>query len=187
MREAQDFRAGNSLKIEKDLFIILKATYNKGARGASSMKLKLKNLESGAMNEIVFRADDKLEDIVLDHIKMQYLYSNGDSYTFMDTENYEQIDLQAELLGDALNYLKEQMIIDVVMYGDKPTGVEMPNTVEMTIAYTEPAVRGNTGGKVLKTAKLDTGFEIQVPMYCIIGENIKVDTRTGEFISRAKE
>jgi elongation factor P len=185
MKEAQEFRAGNTMKIGNDLFLILKATYNKGARGASSMKLKTRNLESGAVTETVYRADDKLEDVVLDHRKMQYLYGANDSYTFMDQENYDQIDLSAELLGDALNYLKEQMVIDVVMFGEKPVGVELPVSVDLEITYTEPAVRGDTGGKVLKPAKVETGYEIQVPLYCNIGEKIRIDTRTGEFVSRA--
>ena len=185
MKEAMEFRSGNTLKVGKDLFIVLKATYNKGARGASSMKLKIKNLESGSSTEIVYRADDKLEDIVLDHRKMQYLYGSDSLHTFMDQENFEQIDLQAELLGDALNFLQEQMVIDVIMYGEKPVGVELPTSVDMEITYTEPAVRGDTGGKVYKSAKLETGYEIQVPLYCNIGEKIRIDTRTGEFVSRA--
>jgi elongation factor P len=186
MKEAEEFRAGNTLKIGNDLFIVLKATYNKGARGASSMKLKMKNLETGNSAETVYRADDKLDDVVLDHRKMQYLYGSDGSHTFMDQENYEQIDLNAELLGDALNFLKEQMVIYVIMHGEKPVGVELPTSVDMEITYTEPAVRGDTGGKVYKSATIETGYEIQVPLYCNIGEKIRIDTRTGEFVSRAQ-
>jgi elongation factor P len=186
MKEAQEFRAGNTLKVGKDLLIVLKGTYNKGARGASSMKLKVKNLETGSIYETVYRADDKLDDVILDRRKMQYLYGSGDVHTFMDQENYEQIDLQAELLGDTLHFLKEQMIIDVIMYGEKPVGVELPINVELAIKYTEPAVRGDTGGKVLKAAKLETGYEIQVPLYCNIGEMIRIDTRTEEFVGRVQ-
>jgi elongation factor P len=116
---------------------------------------------------------------------MQYLYSANDQYTFMDQETFEQIDLNKEDLGDALNYLKEQMIIEVVRHEGKAVGVESPTSVELKIDYTEPAVKGDTSGKVLKTAKLETGFEIQVPLYCVPGEKIRIDTRTGEFISRA--
>ena len=184
MREAQEFRAGNTLKVGNDLLIVLKGTYNKGARGASSMALKVKNLETGRIFETVYRADDKLQEVVLDHRKMQYLYGSGDVHTFMDQENYEQIDLQAELLGDTLHFLKEQMIIDVIMFGEKPVGVELPINVELAIKYTEPAVRGDTGGKVLKPATLETGYEIQVPLYCVIGELIRIDTRTDEFVGR---
>ena len=102
----------------------------------------------------------------------------------MDQENFEQIDLNKDDLGDALNYLKEQMSIMVVMHGLKAVGVELPINIELKIAYTEPAVKGDTSGKVLKTAKLETGFEVQVPLYCKEGEVIKIDTRTGEFVAR---
>ncbi|MCU0608246.1 MAG: elongation factor P [Chitinispirillaceae bacterium] len=185
MKKAEEFRAGNAIKIGNDLFIVLKATYNKGARNASSMKLKMKNLETGNSSETVYRADDKLENVMLDHRKMQYLYGTNGSYTVMDQENFEQIDLNADLLGDAVNFLLEQMVIDVVMFGEKPVGVELPVNVDMTITYTEPAVQGNTGGKVLKEATVETGFKVQVPLYCNIGDRIRLDSRTGEFVSRA--
>lgn len=185
MKEAQDLRAGNCVKINNNLFIILKAIYNKGARGASSVKMKLKNLATGSASESVYRASDKFEDIVLERRQMQYLYSNGGFYTFMDQETYEQMDLTADDLGDALNYLKEQMVIDVIVHDTKAVGVELPINVEAEITYTEPAVKGDTSGKVLKPAKIETGYEIQVPLYCNIGDKIKIDTRTNEFVSRA--
>ncbi len=185
MKEAQDLRAGNCVKINNNLFIILKAIYNKGARGASSVKMKLKNLATGSASESVYRASDKFEDVVLERRQMQYLYSNGGFYTLMDQETYEQMDLTAEDLGDALNYLKEQMVIDVIVHDTKAVGVELPINIEAEITYTEPAVKGDTSGKVLKPAKIETGYEIQVPLYCNIGDRIKIDTRTNEFVSRA--
>ncbi len=185
MKEAQDLRAGNCVKINNNLFIILKALYNKGARGASSVKMKMKNLATGSTSESVYRASDKFEDIVLEHKQMQYLYGNDGFYTFMDQETYEQMDLTNEDLGDALNYLKEQMVIDVIVHDLKAVGVELPINVEAEIIYTEPAVKGDTSGKVYKTAKIETGYEIQVPLYCSIGDKIKIDTRTNEFVSRA--
>lgn len=186
MKEAQEFRAGNTLRSNGNLFIVLKATYNKGSRNASSMKLKLKNLETGSTNELVYRANDKLDDVVLNHFKMQYLYASGDVHTFMDVETFEQIELQAELLADNLNFLKEQMVIDVIMHGEVPVGIELPMYVELTVAYTEPTVRGDSSGKALKDAKLETGYEMQVPLYCEIGQLIKIDTRNGEFVSRVQ-
>lgn len=185
MKEAQDLRAGNCVKINNNLFIILKALYNKGARGASSVKMKMKNLATGSMSESVYRASDKFEDIVLEHKQMQYLYGNDGFYTFMDQETYEQMDLTDDDLGDALNYLKEQMVIDVIVHDLKAVGVELPINVEAEIIYTEPAVKGDTSGKVYKGAKIETGYEIQVPLYCNIGDKIKIDTRTNEFVSRA--
>ncbi|MDR2693179.1 MAG: elongation factor P [Chitinispirillales bacterium] len=185
MKEAQELRAGNCVKIGNDLHIILKYIYTKGARGASSCKMKMKNLSTGGVSETVYRASDKFDLVVLERKKMQYLYPDGDMYTFMDQENYEQMYLNRDDLGDAVNYLQEQMIIDVIVHGEKAVGVELPKQVDLEITYTEPAVKGDTGGKVLKTAKVDTGIEVQVPLYCNIGDKIKVDTDTGEFVSRS--
>jgi len=184
MKEAQDLRAGNTIKVGEDLFLVVKAVYNKGARSASSVRLKIKNLETNSISETVYRASDKFNDIVLERRQMQFLYGQNDSYTFMDDQNYEQIDLNKDDLGDALFYLKEQMTISIVMYEGKAVGVEMPINVEAKIDYTEPAVKGDTSGKVYKTAKLETGYEIQVPLYCNIGDMIRIDTRTNEFVTR---
>lgn len=185
MKEAQDLRAGNCVKVNNTLFIVLKALYNKGARGASSVKMKLKNLSTGSSSETVYRATDKFEDIVLERRQMQFLYGDGEFYTFMDEQSYEQMVLTKEDLGDALNYLKEEMVIDVIVHDIKAVGVELPINVESTITYTEPAVKGDTSGKVYKPAKIETGFELQVPLYCNIGDKIRIDTRTNEFVSRA--
>ena len=184
MKEAQDLRAGNTIKVGEDLFLVVKAVYNKGARSASSVRLKIKNLETNSISETVYRASDKFNDIVLERRQMQFLYGQNDSYTFMDDQNYEQIDLNKDDLGDALFYLKEQMTISIVMYEGKAVGVEMPINVEAKIDYTEPAVKGDTSGKVYKTAKLETGYELQVPLYCNIGDMIRIDTRTNEFVTR---
>jgi len=185
VRDAQDLRVGNTVRVGQDLFLVQKFSYNKGARNASMVKMKLKNLATGGVNEAVVKANEKYDDVVLDHRKMQYLYGNDGVYTFMDNENYEQMELSTEDLGDALHYLVEQMTIEVVLFQGRAVGVELPINVEMPITYTEPAVKGDTSGKVFKAAKLETGFEIQVPLYCVIGEKIKIDTRTDEFIARA--
>ena len=185
MREAQDLRAGNTVKVGDDLFLVMRALYNKGARGASSVKMKLKNLSTNATNETVYRADDKFNDIILERRAMQFLYESGGSYTFMDQNNFEQIDLYKEDLGDALNYLIEQMVIQVIMHEGKAVGIELPINVDLRITYTEPAIKGDTSGKVLKAAKTETGYEVQVPLYCREGETIRIDTRTGEFVARA--
>lgn len=185
MKEAQDLRAGNTVKMNNDLYIVMKALYNKGARGASSVKMKMKNLSTGSVSETVYRASDKFEDVVLERKTMQFLYETNGFYTFMDSETYEQMDLSKDDLGDALNYLKEQMEIELIVHGAKAVGVELPINVDAEITYTEPAIKGDTSGKVYKPAKIDTGFEVQVPLYCVIGDRIRIDTRTGEFVSRA--
>lgn len=185
MKEAQDLRQGNTVKINNELYIVMRAIYNKGARGASTVKMKLKNLSTGSMSETVYRASDKFEDVILERKNMQFLYENNGFYTFMDQETFEQMDLNKDDLGDALNYLREEMTVGIIVYGTKPVGVELPPQVEAVIEYTEPAVKGDTSGKVLKAAKIDTGYEVQVPLYCNIGDRIRIDTATNEFISRA--
>ncbi len=185
MKEAQDLRQGNCVKIGNDLFIISKYVYTKGARGASSCKMKMKNLSTGSVSETVYRASDKFEQVVLERKKMQFLYETNGFYTVMDEETFEQMDLSKDDLGDALNYLQEQMTIDVIVYGEKAVGVELPAQIDAEITYTEPAVKGDTGGKVLKAATINTGFEVQVPLYCNIGDKIKINTETNEFVGRA--
>jgi len=186
MKEAQDFRVGNMFKVGKDLFIITRAEYQKGNRAASSMKLKIKNLDTGSVSENVYKANDKLDDVKLDRKKMQFLFNNDEMYTFMDQENYEQTELSREYLGDNVMYLQNEMVIDVLFWGEKPISVELPASVDLEIVYTEPAVQGNTSGRVLKAAKLITGLETQVPLFCNEGEIVKIDTRTGEYLERTK-
>lgn len=185
MKEAQDLRQGNTVKVNNELYIIMKFVYSKGARGASSVKMKLKNLATGSVSESVYRATDKFDDVVLERKAMQFLYETNGFYTFMDQETFEQMDLNKDDLGDALNYLREEMVINIIVYGTKPVGVELPAQVDATIEYTEPAVKGDTSGKVLKTAKLDTGYEVQVPLYCVIGDRIRINTANDEFVARA--
>ncbi|MBU4485762.1 MAG: elongation factor P [Candidatus Delongbacteria bacterium] len=184
MKEASEFRAGNIFKVGNDLLLITKAEYNKGARSASSMKLKTKNLATGSVAETVYRATDKLDDIRLDRRKMQFSYKSGDAFVFMDEKTYEQLELSEEYLGDNVFYLKEQNVIDVLLYNEKPISVELPPMVELTIEYTEPAVQGNTGGKVLKEAKMETGLITNVPIFCHDGDIVKIDTKTGEYLGR---
>lgn len=184
MKEASDFRAGNIFKVGEELLLVTKAEYNKGARSASTMKLKTKNLNTGSVSETVYRATDKLDDIRLDRRKMQFSYRNGDAFVFMDQETYEQLELTEEYLGDNALYLKEEEIIDILLYNEKPVTIELPQQVELKIEYTEPAVQGNTGGKVLKEAKMETGLITQVPLFCHIGDVVKIDTRNGEYVGR---
>lgn len=184
MKEASEFRAGNIIKSGNDLLLVLKAEYNKGARSASTMKLKTRNLTVGSMAETVYRATDKLDEVRLDRRKMQFSYKNGDMYVFMDEATYEQLELSEEYLGDNVNYLKEENVIDVLLYNEKPISVELPPMVELKISYTEPAVQGNTGGKVLKDAKMETGLLTQVPLFCHEGDVVKIDTKTGEYLGR---
>ncbi|OGA39175.1 MAG: elongation factor P [Betaproteobacteria bacterium RIFCSPLOWO2_12_FULL_62_13] len=185
MKTAQEIRVGNVIMVGKDPLVVQKAEYNKSGRNASVVKMKLKNLLSGSASETVYRADEKFEVVLLERKEVTYSYFSDPSYVFMDSE-YNQYEVDKEYMGDALNYLEEGMDCEVVIYNGRPISVELPQTVVREIAYTEPAVRGDTSGKVLKPAKLKTGFEVQVPLFCSTGDRIEVDSRSGEYRSRTK-
>lgn len=185
MKTAQELRAGNVIMVGKDPLVVLKAEFNKSGRNASVMKMKLRNILSGSTTETVYRADEKFDMVQLERKDVTFSYYADPSYVFMD-EEFNQYEVDKENLGDALNYLEDGMQVGVVIYNGKPISVEMPQTVVREISYTEPAVRGDTSGKVLKPAKLSTGFEVQVPLFCATGDKIEVDTRTGEYKSRMK-
>ena len=185
MRQAQELRAGNVIMVGKDPMVVQRAEYNKGGRNSAVMKMKLKNLLTGGVSEVVYKADEKLENMVLDRRELTYSYFAEPSYVFMDAE-YNQYEVDKENMGEALNYLEEGLPCQVVFYDDRAISVELPNTVVREITYTEPAVRGDTSGKVLKPAKIATGFEVRVPLFCAIGDMIEIDTRTGEYLSRIK-
>ena len=186
MKTAQELRVGNVFMVGKDPMVVVKAEYSKGGRGASTVKMKMKNLLTNASTETVFRADDKFEDLVLERKEVNYSYFADPHYVWMD-EEYNQYEVDAENMGDALNYIEDGMPCEVVFYNDRAISVELPNTVIREVVYTEPAVKGDTSsGKVMKSAKLTTGFEIQVPLFVEIGDKIEIDTRTGEYRSRSK-
>ena len=185
MKIAQELRVGNVFMIGGDPMVVQKAEYNKSGRNAAVVKMKYKNLLTDAPGESVFKADDKFEVVVLDRRECTYSYFAGPMYVFMDAD-YNQYEVEKDSMGDSLNYLEDGMNVEVVFYNDKAISVEMPTTLVREIVYTEPAVKGDTSsGKVLKGAKINTGFELQVPLFCNIGDKIEIDTRTGEYRSRA--
>lgn len=185
MKIAQELRVGNVFMIGSDPMVVQKAEYNKSGRNAAVVKMKYKNLLTDAPGESVFKADDKFEVVVLERRECTYSYFADPMYVFMDTE-YNQYEVEKDSMGDSLNYLEDGMNVEVVFYNDKAISVEMPTTLVREIVYTEPAVKGDTSsGKVLKGAKINTGFELQVPLFCNIGDKIEIDTRTGEYRSRA--
>ena len=185
MKIAQEIRAGNVIMVGKDPLVVQKAEFSKSGRNASVVKMKLKNLLTGAGTESVYRADEKFDMVVLERKQVSYSYFAEPSYVFMDGE-FNQYEVDQENMGDALNYLEEGMACELVLYNGAPISVEIPQTLVREIIYTEPAVRGDTSGKVLKPAKLKTGYEIQVPLFCSTGDKIEIDSRTGEYRSRTK-
>jgi elongation factor P len=185
MKIAQELRAGNVVMIGKDPMVVQKAEFSKSGRNSSVVKMKLKNLLNGSGTESVYRADDKFETVNLDRKECTYSYFADPLYVFMDGD-YNQYEIEADNLGDALNYLDDGMPLEVVFYEGKAISVEMPTTVVREVEYTEPAVRGDTSGKVMKPARIKpTGFELPVAAFVEIGDMIEIDTRTNEFKRRA--
>jgi elongation factor P len=183
MKTAQELRVGNVVVVDGQAQVVQRAEYNKSGRNAAVVKLKFKNLLTASGSESVYKADEKFDVVVLDRKECTYSYFADPMYVFMDTE-YNQYEVEAESMGDALHYLEEGMAVEVVFYDDRAISVDMPTSVVREIIYTEPAVRGDTSGKVMKPAKINTGFELPVPLFCDIGDKIEIDTRTGEYRSR---
>ncbi len=185
MKTAQELRSGNVIMVGSDPLVVQKTEYNKSGRNAAVVKMKLKNLLTGAPSESVYKADDKFEMVQLDRKEVTYSYFADPMYVFMDAE-YEQFEVEAENMTDALKYLEDGLVCEVVFYNGKAISVELPTSVVREVTYTEPAVKGDTSGKVMKPARISTGFELPVPAFVEIGDKIEIDTRTDEYRNRVK-
>lgn len=185
MKTAQELRVGNVIMVGTDPLVVQKAEYNKSGRNSAVVKMKLKSLLTGAPSESVYKADDKFEVVQLDRKEVTYSYFADPMYVFMDAD-YEQFEVEAENMTDALKYLEDGLACEVVFYNGKAISVELPNSVVREVIYTEPAVKGDTSGKVMKPAKISTGFELPVPAFVEIGDKIEIDTRTDEYRNRVK-
>jgi elongation factor P len=185
MKTAMELRVGNVIMIGNDPLVVQKAEYNKSGRNSAVVKMKFKNLLTEAPSETVYKADDKFEVVVLEKKDVTYSYFADPMYVFMD-EEYNQFEVEAENMTDALNFLEDGMKCEVVFYNGKAISVDLPNSVVREITYTEPAVKGDTSGKVMKPARISTGFELPVPLFCATGDKIEIDTRTLEYKNRVK-
>ena len=185
MKTAQELRSGNVIMVGNDPLVVQKAEYNKSGRNAAVVKMKLKNLLTGAPSEAVYKADDKFEVVTLERKEVTYSYFADPMYVFMDAD-YEQYEVEAENMTDALKYLEDGLQCEVVFYNGKAISVDLPTTVVREVTYTEPAVKGDTSGNVMKPAKIATGFELPVPAFVEIGDKIEIDTRTDEYRNRVK-
>ena len=185
MKTAQELRAGNVFMVGRDPMVVQKTEFSKSGRNASVVKMKMKNLLTGASSEAVYRADDKFDVIVLERKGCTYSYFSDPMYVFMDSE-FNQYEVEADNLGDVLNFIVDGMedVCQVTFYAGKAISVELPTSLVREVTYTEPAVKGDTSGKVLKPAKLATGFEISVPLFVETGDKIEIDTRTHEYRKR---
>lgn len=183
MKTAQDVRVGNVIMLNGVPLIVQRAEYNKSGRNSSVVRFKFKNLLTGSLSEAVHKADERFEIVILEKKECTYSYFGDPMYVFMD-EGYNQYEIEADSMGDALNYLEDGMKVELVFYDDSPISVELPTSIVREIIYTEPAVRGDTSGKVMKPARLASEYSISVPMFCAIGDKIEIDTRTNEYRSR---
>ncbi len=180
-----DLKNGMSLDLPDGLMTVVEFQHVKPGKGGAFVRTRLKNLRTGAVVDKTFRADEKVPQAVIDKREMQFLYREGDEYVFMDNETYEQMQVAPSALGDAVSYLKEGDTAVLPLYGDEVIAVELPASVELAVVETEPGVQGDRVSGARKPATLETGLVVQVPLFVEVGERIKVDTRSGEYLTRA--
>lgn len=185
MISATQMRPGMVIKFNNDLFSVFSVNHRTPGNLRGFVQAKMRNLRSGTMIEHRFSSEDRVERAVLDEQEMEYLYDDGEYFYFMNTENYEQMHLTKDLLGDTVNYLIPQLHVEVVFFEGKPISVEMPPTVDMTVVETEPGLKGATVSNVTKPAKTETGLVVQVPPFISEGEKIRVSTTEGTYLERA--
>lgn len=186
MIATSDFRRGAKIVYKGDPCEIVDFQHVKMGRGGAIVRTKLKSLITGSVLEDTFRSGEKFESPHLEEKKMQYLYEQDDFYFFMDTETYEQVSLDEEHISDAKKYLKENTVVSILYYRERPIAVELPTFVELAVKETEPGFRGDTAASGSKPAVLETGAAVKVPFHINEGDVIRVDTRTGEYIERVK-
>lgn len=185
MVSAGDFRNGVTFEMDGDVYSIIEFQHVKPGKGAAFVRTKIRNVITGSVTEKTFNPNDKYPSAFIERRDMEYLYSDGDLYYFMDNETYEQTPINKNVLGDSFKFVKENMECKVLSYKGNVFGVEPPNFVELEVVKTEPGVKGDTATNVTKPATVETGAEIKVPMFINEGEKIRVDTRTGEYMERA--
>jgi elongation factor P len=185
MISATQLRPGMVVKFNNDLYSVFSMTHRTPGNLRGFVQAKMRNLRSGTMIEHRFSSEDKVEKAMLEQHEMEYLYDDGEYYYFMNTENFEQMHLTKDILGDAVNYLVSQLKVDVEFYEGKPMSVELPPTVDMTVVETEPGLKGATVSNVTKPAKMETGLVVQVPAFITEGEKIRVNTSEGTYQERA--
>lgn len=184
MISTNDFRPGVVIALEGELYAVLASQHVKRGRGSAYVRAKIRNLKSGAIIERTFNAGERVPQAYLERRDAEYLYHHDGQYVFMDRETYEQITLDAALLGEAVNFLKDNTVVTVVYYEQRPIAVELPNTVDLRVVETAPAFRGDTATGGAKPATLETGVVVQVPLFVEVGDVVRVDTRSGEYVER---
>ncbi|ALC84990.1 elongation factor P [Bacillus sp. FJAT-22090] len=185
MISVNDFKTGLTIVVDGVLYRVLDFQHVKPGKGAAFVRSKLRNLRNGSVNEKTFRAGEKVEKAQIDNRKMQYLYASGDQHIFMDTDSYEQLELNETQIEYELKYLRENMEIHVIQYQGETLGVELPKSVELEVTETEPGIKGDTSGGGSKTATLETGLVVTVPLFINVGDRLIINTDEGSYVSRA--
>ena len=178
-------KKGMLIKVGADLFRVLELQHVTPGNLRGFVRVKLRNIRSGTLSDQKLRSEDTVERAVLDEREMQYLYKDGESFHFMDTTTFEQLHIDAEALGDNVNYLIPDALIKVEFYGSEPVGIELPPTVDLAVNDTAPGIKGATASAQVKPARLETGLVVQVPPFVNTGDKVRVNTETGEYLSRA--
>ncbi|WP_010579700.1 elongation factor P [Liquorilactobacillus vini] len=185
MISVNEFKNGLTIEVNDELWRVVEFQHVKPGKGSAFVRSKLKNLRTGAVQEKTFRAGEKVEQAQIDNRKMQYLYADGTNYVFMDTTTYEQLELPQERIKDELNYLKENMVVNIIMHENETLGIDLPNTVDLKVAETEPGIKGDTASGGSKPAKMETGLIVQVPFFVNEGDVLTINTQDGSYVSRA--
>lgn len=185
MISVNDFKNGLTIEVDGDIWRVIEFQHVKPGKGSAFVRSKLKNLRTGAVQEKTFRAGEKVARAQIDNKKMQYLYADGTNYVFMDTTTYEQLELPESQIKYELQFLKENMVVNIMMYGSETLGVDLPNTVDLTVKETEPGIKGDTQSGGSKPATMETGLVVQVPFFVNEGDVLTINTTDGSYISRA--
>jgi len=184
MIDVNELRKGVTFELDSSLYKVLDYSHNKSGRGNASIRIKARNLRTGSTIEKTFQSGDRVQDARLDFHNVQYLYSDGDFYHFMDNDTFDQPAIKADLLGESAGFLKEGMECKLTFYEGQPLDIELPTSVDLEVISSETAIRGDTATGVTKKVKVETGIAIQVPNFVKVGDVIRVDTRTGEYVTR---
>ena len=185
MISVNEFKNGLTIEVDGELWRVVEFQHVKPGKGSAFVRSKLKNLRTGAVQEKTFRAGEKVNQAQVDRKKMQYLYADGDNYVFMDTNTYEQLELPGSQIEEELKYMKENMVVSIIMFGTETLGVELPNTVDLEVKETEPGIKGDTSSGGSKPATMETGLVVQVPFFVSEGDVLTINTSDGTYISRA--
>jgi elongation factor P len=183
--QATRMKKGMLIKVGEDLFRVLELQHVTPGNLRGFVRVKFRNIRTGTLSDQKLRSEDSVERATLDERAMQYLYRDGESFHFMDTESYEQLHISEEALGEAVNYIVPDAVINVELYGSEPVGIELPVTVDLKVEDTAPGIKGATASAQVKPARLETGLVVQVPPFVNTGDKVRVSTETGEYLSRA--